>query len=132
MDRNQILKLAVEALEKQKEGINAEIEMFRAELEGAGSRTTKQEKSAVPRTRKRGPQSKAARRAQSQRMREYWAAKRAQVAKLTAAVATSPDSAKRRRKTAAEKGALSLKMKQVWAKRKAEAKKKTPKRPPKE
>ena len=37
MDRNRILELALEGLQKQKEGIDQEIEMVRAELKGGGS-----------------------------------------------------------------------------------------------
>jgi hypothetical protein len=118
MDRNRILQLAVEALERQKAGIDAEIEACRAELEGTGSGTPKKAEPVVVPIGRRGAQTLAARRAQSERMRQYWAAKRAQT---SATKKTSPASAKGRPKSAAEKKALSLKMKQVWAKKKAEA-----------
>jgi nucleoid-associated protein YgaU len=120
MDRNRILELALEGLQKQKAGIDQEIEMIQAELSGRGS--TVREKPFVPavgtaRGRLRTP---AERKAQGERMRQYWAAKRAKAAKVTTAPKTSPAAGpKRRMKTAAEKKALSLKMREIWKKRRA-------------
>jgi hypothetical protein len=120
MDRNRILELAVETLEKQKAGIDAEIETIRAELRGRGSGTARKVKPAAASTRRRRLRTRAERKAHSKRMKKYWAAKRAKMVKVSAAKKSSPASKKRRAKIAAEKKALSLKMKQVWAKRKAE------------
>jgi hypothetical protein len=64
----------------------------------------------------------AGRKAQSQRMKKTWAARKL-VSKPAVAAKTVPAVAKRKPKTAAQKKALSLKMKQVWAKKKAAAKK---------
>jgi len=81
MEQKQILELALQELQRQKAGIEAEIESFRAELEGTES--TVPEKMVVPppgtqRGRQRTP---AERKAQAQRMREIWAARRAKAAK---------------------------------------------------
>ena len=130
MDRNRILELAVEALEKQKAGIDAEIEAIRADLKGAGSRTAKKVKPAAANTRRKRLRTRAERKAQSEGMKKYWAAKRAKAAKASAAKRLSPAGGKHRAKSAAEKQALSLKMKQVWRKRKAEAAGKTAKTKP--
>jgi uncharacterized protein (UPF0335 family) len=119
MDRNRILELAVETLEKQKAGIDAEIETVRAELKGTGS-------AFVPIGRRR-PRSQVERKSQSKRMKQYWAAKRAKAAKPSTMKKLPPAIVKRRAKSAAEKKALSLKMKQVWEKKKAEAAKKAEK-----
>ena len=141
MDRNRILELAVETLEKQKAGIDAEIETVRAELKEIGSGTARKVKPAAANTRRKRLRTRAERKAHSEGMKAYWAAKRAKAAKPSAAKKSSLTSAKRRAKSAAEKKALSLKMKQVWRKRKAEAAgkfaktkakaNKTPKQPPK-
>jgi uncharacterized protein (UPF0335 family) len=124
MDRNRILELAVETLEKRKAGINAEIETLRAELKGTGFGTARKVNPAAASTRRRRLQTRAERKAHSEGMKAYWAAKRAKEAKASAAKKSSAASGKRRAKSAAEKKALSLKMKQVWEKRKAEALKK--------
>jgi len=126
MDQNRILELAVEALQRQKAGIDAEIETIRAALKGTGSPIARKANTiAAVRGRSR---TTAERRTQSLRMRQYWAAKRAKAAKSSAAITAPVAGAKPRQKSAAERKALSLKMKQVWKKRKAEAAKKaTPK-----
>jgi hypothetical protein len=124
MDQNRILELALEALQKQKAGIDEEIEMLHAELTGRGS--TVREKPSVPASGKAKGRSRtpAERKAHSERMRQYWAAKKGKAAKVTTAPKTAPAaSPKRRTKTAAAKKALSLKMKEAWKKRKAAAKK---------
>jgi hypothetical protein len=113
MDKNRILELAIEELQKQKAGIDAEIDYIRKELNrtGPGLRQAAPTPERMGRKRARTP---AERRAQAQRMREYWAAKRL-------AGKTSHVSAKARTKSDAHKLALSLKMKEVWKKRKAAA-----------
>ena len=113
MDRNRLLELAVEQLQRQKAGIDAEIDAIRVELNGArlGSR---QAGPAPERTGRKRVRTPSERRAQAQRMREYWAAKRR-------AGKTSPAHSKAKTKSAAQKSALSLKMKEVWKKRKAAA-----------
>jgi len=113
MDRNRILELAIEQLRKQKAGIDTEIDAIRKELNGArlGGRQAGPTPERTGRKRVRTP---SERRAQAQRMREYWAAKRL-------AGKTSHARAKAKTKSAAQKLALSLKMKEVWKKRKAAA-----------
>ena len=99
MDRNRILELAVETLEKQKAEINAEIETVRAELKESRSGTAKKAGFAIVPIRRRYSRTPAERRAHSESMKAYWAAKRARAAK------TAPVSGKSRLKSAAEKKA---------------------------
>jgi hypothetical protein len=114
-----ILELAVAELKRQKANIEAEIEMIRTELNGAETGAAKEVKPTAPRIGRRTP---AQRQAHAQRMREYWAAKRAQVMKPATAPKMSPTASnKARAKTDAQKKALSLKMKAVWKKRRAKA-----------
>jgi hypothetical protein len=119
MDRTQLLELALEALEKQKATVSAEIDAIRTQLRGSGSAARKA-KPAKARIGRRKPQTVAARKAQSQKMKKYWAEKRV-AAKKKAVKRTTRAGKKSRAKTAAEKKALSLKMKEIWKKRKAEA-----------
>jgi hypothetical protein len=123
MDKNRILGLALEELQNKRARIEQEIEMVQAELTGRGS--TVREKASVPaagagRGRLRTP---AERKAHSEAMRKYWAAKRGKAAKVGLAPKTSAVAGAkgRRQKTAAEKKALSLKLKAIWKKRKAAA-----------
>ncbi len=113
MDRNRILELAIEGLQKQKAGIDAEIDAIRGELHrgrsGAGQAGSSSERTGRKRVR-----TLAERRAQAQRMREYWAAKRL-------AGKTSHARATAKTKSDAQKLALSLKMKEAWKRRKAAA-----------
>ena len=75
---NRLVELALEALESRKAAIDAEIGRLRGEIatqrrgrKGArGSRVRKAVRALKPRKRTR---SAAARQAQSQKMREYWA-----------------------------------------------------------
>ena len=80
MDRNRILELAVGALERKKAGIEEEIEAVRAELKG--SSIPRKAKPVATRIAKRRSRTLAQRKAQSQRMKEYWAAKRNKAAKV--------------------------------------------------
>jgi hypothetical protein len=108
MDQYRILELALESLEKQKAGIEAEIEAIQADLRGKGA-------AGFGRGRRR---TASERKSHSEAMRAYWAAKKSNAAKVTSAP-------KRKAKTAAEKKAISLKMKEAWKKRKAAAAKKS-------
>jgi hypothetical protein len=121
MERNRILELALEELERQKAAVLAEIETINAELKKAGPQPAKKAKTVTARTGRKSAKTAAARKAQSQRMKKYWAVKKAKSAAAKKAAAARP---KARAKTAAEKKALSLKMKEIWKKRKAEAAKK--------
>jgi hypothetical protein len=88
MDQNRILELAVEALEKQKAGIDAEIETIRAELKEAGSGTARKVKPATASTRKRRlrtqakrrPKSAAEKKALSLKMKQVWEKRRTEAA----------------------------------------------------
>jgi septal ring factor EnvC (AmiA/AmiB activator) len=116
MDRNRILELAIEELNKQKAGIDAEIETIRAELKGTGSAV------GSAGTRRGRMSTHAQRKAHSLGMKKYWAVKKAQAAKLSPETKTVPPAnAKVRAKTEAQKKALSAAMKKAWKKRKAAA-----------
>jgi peptidoglycan hydrolase CwlO-like protein len=81
MEHKRILELALEALEKRKTQVEAEVKALRAEMRGSGKATS---------TRKAGPTASASgrrraktpaeRKAQSKRMKAYWAAKKAAAA----------------------------------------------------
>ena len=104
MEHKRILELALEALEKQRTQIEGEIEAIRAEMRG-GSRATSTRKaeSTASLPGKRRAKTTAERKAQSKRMKAYWAAKRA--LKAASAKKLTPASPKRRSKSAAEKKA---------------------------
>ena len=118
------MELAIKELERQKAAISVEIETIDSQLKGSASRAAKKAKAVSAPTGRINRKTAAARKAQSLRMKEYWAAKRAKAAKSKAVKKTPPASGKGRPKTEAEKKALSLKMKEVWKKRKAEEAKK--------
>lgn len=124
MDKNRILELAIEALEREKAKINTEIENLRSEIKGLRTTPIKKPASAKPAT-KRG-KSAAERKAQSDKMKRIWAKRKSKAEKgkekaSPAKPAKAKATSKIRPKTAAEKKALSLKMKEVWKKKKAEA-----------
>jgi hypothetical protein len=90
--KEDILKLALEALDYKKSAIEKEIAEIRAELNGA-----------VPNTKQ----------SRSERMKAYGTEKRA--------VSIAKPEPKRRQNTSAEKELISKKLKAAWAKRKAAA-----------
>jgi hypothetical protein len=121
MDQNRILELAIEQLQQKKAGIDAELEMIRAELNGAGAAVLRIKTDAAVVTGRRS-RTTAEKAAQALRMRKYWAAKKGQTAKVaTAPKATATANTKGRAKMAAEKKDLSLKLKAAWKRRKAAA-----------
>ena len=104
MDRERMLELALEALEKQRTSVEDEIRELTGQLEPgitapSGKRRTRtaaerrahsqamklywrRRKAAATKAKsKSGPQSAAARKAVSERMRAYWAKRKAQAAK---------------------------------------------------
>jgi hypothetical protein len=108
MDQKQLLELAITELERQKTAVDMEIEAIHAELKGAGAPQAVRPVSVAG----RGHRNSAARRAQSERMRKIWAARKAAAAKK----ATQPK-AKPERATVYK--ARSLAMKAAWVRRKA-------------
>jgi len=97
-----IVALAIEALERRKEAIQAEIDA----LKGASS--------------KRPKWSAAARKAQRQRMRAYWATKKGTAKHSKASKPSRPTARKKPgSQSAAARKAISVRMKAYWAKRKA-------------
>lgn len=116
MEQKRILELALETLEIQKAAIDAELAAIRAELDGVSPAFRAPRSVASAGTRRKTSRIPAGHKTQSQRMKEYWAAKRAQAPKNRPLAR-----AKGRMKTEAEKKALSIKMKEAWNRRKAEA-----------
>jgi hypothetical protein len=108
-----VLELAIEALEGQRAEIELEIQALQSMIK---DRTTPQTVTAVG---KRAGRTPAQRKAQSERMRQYWQRKRASKAsdKARAKPKSGPQSAAARK-------AISDRMKAYWAKRKAESAKK--------
>jgi hypothetical protein len=115
MDKR-ILELAVEALQERKAKVEAEIESIQAQLGGAIGKP----KIAIPRVAKRRKRTAAQRKAQSERMKAYWAARKNKAAK--SAPARKPTSVKSKRgpKSAAARKAQSERMKAYWAKKRRE------------
>jgi hypothetical protein len=77
MDKK-ILELALEALELRKASIDSEIAAIRAEMSSRTKPAAAAPRTKTAPTKKRGPKSKAAKKAQSERMKAYWAKKRAE------------------------------------------------------
>jgi hypothetical protein len=115
MDKR-IFELAVEALRERKAQVEAEIELIRAELGGRISHVT----IAVPGTARRRRRTAAQRKAQSERMKAYWAARKGRAAKTGRARKLTAAKPKRRPRSAAARKAQSEKMKAYWAKRRRE------------
>lgn len=111
MEQVKVLELALEALQKQKMAVEEEIRQLTADL-GRGQFAPPPITARARRLRKSGPQSAAARKAVSVRMKAYWVKRRAEAAKVT-----------HRKMSAAAKKAISQKMKAAWARRKAAGKK---------
>jgi hypothetical protein len=76
MDKR-LIELALEALEVRKAALDAEIAKMRSQL-GGRAVAAKAPAAKLPGKKKRGPQSKSARKAQSERMKAYWAKRRAE------------------------------------------------------
>lgn len=118
MESKRILELALENLEKQRTDLVAAIEQIQSlngrNRRGIGRRPETQ-MLAVARRRSR---TSAERKAQSERMKAYWAAKRAAKAKKA-----SPGSGKSKARTAKSK-AVSEGMRAYWKRRKEEEAKK--------
>lgn len=81
MDNNRILELALETLERQKAEVEAEIEKIRAELIGtaagqAGRKHSPRKHSAHKHGKKRHLTAEQ-RKVRSEKMKKYWAAKKA-------------------------------------------------------
>ena len=120
MEQRRLLELALQELEHRKAGIDEEIVAIQAELKGTGATVRQTTQAPSGSTGRRRIRTVTEREAQAQRMREYWAARRAKATK-TNANAPSTASTKTRTMTDAQKKTISLRMKQVWAKRKAAA-----------
>jgi|WetSurMetagenome_2_1015567.scaffolds.fasta_scaffold180018_2 hypothetical protein len=101
--KSDVFQLALEALNARKAEIEKQIAEIQAEIKGTSSKNVLNSKQS-----------------QSERMKAYWAARRA--AKLKSGKAPAAAKFTRRRKTAAEKNAQSEKMKAIWAKRLAKIK----------
>jgi hypothetical protein len=73
---DRIIELALEALEARKTALDAEITALRAGLKPGRGRAQSSDSRAERPVRRRAPRSAAARKAQSERMKEYWARRR--------------------------------------------------------
>jgi len=112
-----ILELAVEALEGQKAALEADIEWIRAEL---GRRVAAPVAAArVPRKPK--GRTAAQRKAQSLKMKAYWAARKRAQAKPKAAKKPARAKAGKGPTSAAARKAQSERMKAYWAKKRKES-----------
>ena len=118
MDRNRVLELALEALEKQRADVEAAIAEVEELQGGIPRRIVRRPELPTLVVVKRRSQTAAERKSQSERMKAYWARKRAESAKLSAAQAPETATKKRKPKTAAHRRAQSKAMKAYWAKRK--------------
>ncbi len=121
MERNRVLELALEALQRQRTGIAEEIEAIRAQLNGGGSAVQGRRSGAAPKGRMA---TAAQRRAHSRSMKAYWDRKKAPALKPAIAVKPAPAvSAKLQLKNEARKKAISASMKRAWVRRKSAAEK---------
>jgi hypothetical protein len=75
-----LIELALEALELRRAKLDAEIAEIRSQIRGRAAAAETPARAARP-GKKRGPQSRAAKKAQSERMKAYWAKRRAEVAR---------------------------------------------------
>ncbi len=81
MEHKRIVELALEALEKRKMQVEAEVEVLHAEMRVSGRATLKRKPKPISKPPgKRRAKTAAEKRAQSKRMKAYWAAKKAAVA----------------------------------------------------
>jgi hypothetical protein len=72
-----VIELAIEALEKRKAAVEAEVAQIGASISARRGRTTEALRDVV----RRVPRTAAQKKAQSRRMKEYWARKKAEAAK---------------------------------------------------
>jgi len=136
MDQNRILELALETLEKQRMEIDRAIAEIREFQDGKKRVFARNPEVSTLVVVKRRSRTQSERKAQAQKMKQYWAATRARAAK---AKKPTPPNLKPKRVTANK--AISEGMRAYWAKRKAEAAgkiaktkptaNKAPKQPPK-
>jgi hypothetical protein len=120
MDRNRIMELAAEELERKRMAIDAEIAEIRAQLCEARIKIPESAQLSTTVSGKKRRRTLSERKTQSLRMKKYWAAKRAKIAKARKAVSPKP----KLQKAAASK-AISRAMRIYWAKKKATREKKT-------
>ena len=136
MDQNRILELALETLEKQRMEIDRAIAEIREFQDGKKRVFARNPEVSTLVVVKRRSRTQSERKAQAQKMKQYWAATRARAAK---AKKPTPPNLKPKRVTANK--AISEGMRAYWAKRKMEAAgkiaktkptaNKAPKQPPK-
>jgi hypothetical protein len=108
-----IIELAIEELMRQKSAIEAEIEAIRGELDGSEVPVLAKAPAIAGKRRVRNA---AQRKAQSERMRKYWAARKSPAAAAKKSTKSNPKPQK------ATSNAISNAMRAYWAKRKAAGK----------
>ena len=116
MDQNRILELALETLEKQRMEIDRAIAEIREFQDGKKRVFARNPEVSTLVVVKRRSRTQSERKAQAQKMKQYWAATRARAAK---AKKPTPPNLKPKRVTANK--AISEGMRAYWAKRKMEA-----------
>ena len=79
MEKNRLLELAIEGLERQRAALAAEIEALRSEMKGSPARSAKKAKTAT--RPKRRAKTAAEKRALSRKMKAIWRKKKAAAAK---------------------------------------------------
>jgi hypothetical protein len=81
MKTNRILELALEALESQKKAVEAEIASLQAELKGGTvTKSVQSSLTITPPSGRRREKTPAERKAHSEKMKAYWAAKKSEAA----------------------------------------------------
>ncbi|MEJ2109702.1 MAG: hypothetical protein P8Z37_07300 [Acidobacteriota bacterium] len=80
MDKNRILELAIESLERQKAELDEEIQNIKAQMKGQAAGSVKRKK-APAKPKKKQSMTPAQRKVRSERMKKYWAEKKAAASK---------------------------------------------------
>ncbi len=125
MDSRRILDLALETLNRRKKELETQIEEIRAELVGRETSLPPTNRSAMVRPGHRRPRTRAERKAQSDRMKAFWASKKLRMAKASNPVKPSATGRKRISRKAAGSRVPSLKPIQASTRKKGKAAKRT-------
>lgn len=75
MDKNRILELAIESLERQKADLDEEIKKIKIQMKGPAAGSARKTK-APAKPKKKKSMTPAQRKARSEQMKKYWAEKK--------------------------------------------------------